>query len=197
MWTASLLVAQRGHGGPRRGGRLALPCLEEVGGVNTLAEDMDSPAVAPEGLKIETNPARSPIPRRPATVGAFFKQRLLELGRCMPVEAPLGLLWLVWLAGFAYDVALPGLLSGLAAPIVDFVNPYAVCAFASSWLAQHFMASSDVSSEHHLPHRLVFYAVFYVQRSGAAVAIDRARMELVARSFPPAILLSALMHAVL
>jgi hypothetical protein len=86
---------------------------------------------------------------------------------------------------------------------VDLQILYAVCAFASSWIAQRFMASSDVSSEQLYPlllQTLVFYAVFYLfELTGAAVAvaIERERWSLLRGLFLQRFFYRQLMYAVL
>jgi len=183
--------------------------LEEVGGyvTDTLAEDMDLTwRLRRKGWKIETESRALAYTEAPATVGAFFKQRFRWS------YGTLQCLWKHRSALFRYGwfgwLGLPTMwlfqiCFQVLAPIVDLQILYAVCAFASSWIAQHFMASSDVSPEQLYPlllQTLVFYAVFYVfELTGAAVAIwiERERWSLLRGLFLQRFFYRQLMYAVL
>ncbi len=183
--------------------------LDDVGGyvTDTLAEDMDLTWRLRRKLwKIETESRALAYTEAPATVGAFFKQRFRWS------YGTLQCLWKHRSALFRYGwfgwLGLPTMwlfqvCFQVLAPIVDLQILYAVCAFVSSWIAQHFMAANDVSSGQLFPlllQTLVFYAIFYVfELAGAAVAIwiEGERWSLLRGLFLQRFFYRQLMYAVL
>ncbi|HSI15290.1 MAG TPA: glycosyltransferase, partial [Chthoniobacter sp.] len=183
--------------------------LEDVGGyvTDTLAEDMDLTwRLRRQNWKIETESRALAFTEAPATVGAFFKQRfrwsygtlqcLWKHRSALFRHGWFGWLGLptMWLFQICFQVL---------APIVDLQILYAICAFVSSWIGQHFLGANDVGSADLLPlllQTLAFYALFYVfELAGAAVAIwiEGERWSLLRGLFLQRFFYRQLMYAVL